>query len=299
MTSAYAAFSADDTLVEIIPSFDWDGKIPIHSNVTPGPFRAGLPTIVPLWMALFLHQRSVATLVPPDWWTTPNLAAIIALEKRQANLFPTTTAASANNQSNESHHDDTNQRQYYCLPENYYELSKRLSSASSTNSSSSSNATTGGGADDNPDAVSLLVQDLFEIRIDKLRQQLQELLQHAGQDFDLLVDVTGIGTQELAMLRKFVQQALADQHFLKAAAGEGKSNKATPTGSMESTASVSTAGRGGSSRDSFLSGSKRVSATTTKSVEDPSTSVMDAAKDGLPEGTSAPRPKLSLRRFRN
>jgi len=179
MTSFYTAFRADDTLIHVLPNFDYASTLPLSSSVPAGPFKAGISTAVPLWMALFLQQRSLATISPPSWLNTENLASIIKYEKREGSLFD----------------DETK------LPANYYEIAKRL--------------TAGANKIENSDAIALLVQDLLEIRIDKLRQQFQTLLTDTV-DTDLTVAVNGIGTQELAILRAFVTRALADQHFLAA-----------------------------------------------------------------------------------
>ena len=181
MTSFYAAFRADDTLVEIIPSFDFAGTLPAHSSVPSGPFKAGMTAAVPLWMALFLQQRSLASICPPVWLNIGNLVEIIAFEKKHVSLFPT---------------DDASR-----LPADYYEISKRLTSTKRNTFESA-------------DAIALLVQDLLELRLDKLRQQFQSLLTETVTTTDLTVAVTGIGTQELAILQTFVTRALADVHFL-------------------------------------------------------------------------------------
>ena len=186
------AFRSDDTLIGILPSFDYEGTIPMLSSVAVGPFKAGIECAVPLWMALFLQQRSLAAVVPPNWWKTENLAAIIAHEKSQVSLFPTGDR----------------------LPADYYEISKRLTSTTNP--------------PDQSEAIKLLVQDLLEIRLDKLRQQFQTLLTEAVET-DLTVAVNGIGTQELAILQSFVTQALADQHALEAT-NKAKAAAAAPGG---------------------------------------------------------------------
>jgi hypothetical protein len=229
MTSLYPAFQADDTLVEIIPAFDLHGKIPVHSSVPSGPFKAGMAAVVPLWMAIFLHQRSLATICPPVWWTTANLSAIIAFEQKDPSLFPTDNAKR--------------------LPANYFEISKRLTSTSKA-------------VVENHLALALLVQDLLDIRLDKLRQQFVTLLKE-GETSDVMVAVTGIGTQELALLRGFVTQSLADQYFMA---------KEAPT--KESSSTKTAAEKGATS----------------------ATANADAIKPG--DAAAARRPKLSLRRFR-
>jgi hypothetical protein len=189
-----ATFRADDAIVEIVPDFDLPVPLPLHtSSVLVGPFKAGIATKVPLWMALVLEQRSLARISPPSWLSTASLTAIIRYERREAALF----------------HDETK------LPRCYYELAQRLlrrgggSTASATSTSS----------DANPDAMMLLVQDLLDIRLDKLRQQFQSLVREhqAGHDGGggVLIEVNGMGTYEMAVLHNFVTRALADKSFLE------------------------------------------------------------------------------------
>lgn len=174
-TSEIAAFRADDSIVEIIPDFDLTFPLALSSSVPVGPFKAGISTKVPLWMAAVLEQRSLATISPPTWLSMESLTTIVAYERRESKLY----------------HDETK------LPRNYYELSKRIK----TN-----------------DAIALLIQDLLDIRIDKLRQQFQSLIYERTMNSpgeDIIIQVNGIGTQELAMLRDFIAQALADKSLLE------------------------------------------------------------------------------------
>jgi len=198
MSSFTAAFRADDTLIGVMPSFDYEGTLPILSSVPVGPFKAGITTMVPLWMALFLQQKTFATVVPPTWWTTDNLASIIAHEKSEISLFPTGAR----------------------LPADYYEISKRLTCTSNP--------------PEHSEALKLLIQDLLEIRLDKLRQQFQSVLTENGTlSPELQVTVNGIGTQELAILQSFITQALADQHALAATTKTASSSSGGATTSAK------------------------------------------------------------------
>jgi hypothetical protein len=189
-----ATFRADDAIVEIVPDFDLPMPLPLYSSSVPvGPFKAGIATKVPLWMALVLEQRSLARISPPSWLSTASLTAIIRYERREAALF----------------HDETK------LPRSYYELAQRLLRRSGSNATSSTNS-----SDANPDAMMLLVQDLLDIRLDKLRQQFQSLVrehQAGGHDGGggVLIEVNGMGTYEMAVLHNFVTRALADKSFLE------------------------------------------------------------------------------------
>lgn len=61
--------------------------------------------------------------------------------------------------------------------------------------------------------IQLLVQDLFEVRIDKLRQQFSAIVaQEELEKFTL--SITGIAAQELALFRTFIQEALNHRAFL-------------------------------------------------------------------------------------
>ena len=80
------------------------------------------------------------------------------------------------------------------------------------------------------DVVTLLIQDIYDIRMDKLRQQFQSLLDGTTHPLntttttnnmrsltttDLIVNVTGIGTHELAHIQSYVIQAMNDLYSLE------------------------------------------------------------------------------------
>lgn len=173
-----AAFCADDTLIEFIPNFNFDGSMPLQSSTKPcGPFQAGLPSLIPVWLAVHLHRQSLGKIIVPEWLSVTNLRDIIRQERESDGYF----------------HDI--QR----LPHAYYEIGRRLKTIA-------------------PDAVILLLEDLLELRIDKLRRQFQDIVSEPQRD--LMIEVNGIGSHELALLRPFVQQALSDRYQLKPA-GKG------------------------------------------------------------------------------
>jgi GINS complex subunit 2 len=167
----YSAFEADDTRVEIIPSFDFD-KLSLLST-TVGPLKAGMPVSLPLWVALFLSNKSLCSISPPKWLTVENLAFVVEYERTSPTLWS----------------------QVDRLPHHYYELASRLRKHLDP-------------------SIPLLVQDLLEVRMDKLRQQFQQLLPRTTDD-NLLVSINGIASQELAILQPFIIQALSDEQFLQ------------------------------------------------------------------------------------
>jgi hypothetical protein len=192
LSSFHAAFQADDTLITILPSFNSSESLPLLSSVAAGPFQAGMPTSVPLWMALLLHQRSLCTISPPEWLGAINLSEVIDFEKNNNGLF----------------HDEER------LPRHYYEIANRL-----TGRRGIVFQTNGASTESQAQVLSLLIQDLFQLRIDKLRQQLPAiLLEHQQQEnrdkINLTMTIDGISTQELALFRPFIQQALNDRSFL-------------------------------------------------------------------------------------
>jgi GINS complex subunit 2 len=82
------------------------------------------------------------------------------------------------------------------LPRHYYEFGKRLELEKS---------------------AEVLLNDVLQVRIDKLRHQFQTVLSDKDRmEESLLLAVDGIGSQELALLRDFVCQALNDQQALNA-----------------------------------------------------------------------------------
>lgn len=277
LSSYYASFRADDTLISILPAFDFqsnENDIPnclfqstLHSTNF-GPFKAGMEAIVPLWMAVVLQQRSFAQIVLPEWLAAPNLTHIIQYEKSHALLFPTSSSNSKSKSKEKGMVEDLDDEEdrtigsssdpqhSHFLPENYYEVALRLMSAFK---SSSSHATP-----DTPYSVlSLLVQDLFEIRVDKLRQQFQSLMEETVRRnlgtadelslaaFDLIINVTGIGTQELTSIQPYVQQAMQDIYAL-ASSEKASSQTRVPTSAGTDDADTNTPNAVSQRRTSLL-----------------------------------------------
>jgi GINS complex protein len=277
LSSFYTSFRADDTLIHIVPAFDYPPghERGTHSSTTTtttttwmnhlfqstlsttnfGPYKAGIECIVPLWMAVVLQQRSFATILYPSWLSVSNLTSILQYEKNSTALFQTSRVGEdggSNDKSSNTNYDDEDEedaasaspshmRKEQFLPDNYYEVATRLTAMVSSSLSSQSNhaatttATThpifdpnvemnappmssGGYNNDTTNSVlTLLIQDVYEIRIDKLRQQFQTLIDDTTQNrnsTDLIINVTGIGTQELVSIQSFVQQAMNDLYHL-------------------------------------------------------------------------------------
>lgn len=168
----HAAFCADDTCVEILPEFDLTVALPLLSSGTRiGPWKAGIASTVPLWLALQLQAKSLARIVPPDWLEVNNLKAIIDFEKNNELLFA----------------DETR------LPRHYGSIGRRIVK--------------------DQGVLSLLLQDVLDTRLDKLRQQFLSVLKDTSEH-DVMATVNGIAAEEIALLQDFFAQALHDQYQL-------------------------------------------------------------------------------------
>ena len=73
MDAANGEFLAERETVQIVPNFSHGKLYLIAGDV--GPFVAGLPCDVPLWLAINLRQRGKCKLIPPAWMDHETLAA--------------------------------------------------------------------------------------------------------------------------------------------------------------------------------------------------------------------------------
>jgi len=60
--------------ITIIPKFNLPVMTMIYGDI--GPFRAGMPAQVPLWIGLNFRSRSKCHIVPPDWLNVSILEAV-------------------------------------------------------------------------------------------------------------------------------------------------------------------------------------------------------------------------------
>jgi len=223
MASFHSAFLADDTLVTIVPDFDMENPVQLMSAAAAGPFKAGIPSTVPLWLAMMLQQRSLCTLKVPDWLSIEHLTLVKQYELQNDLLTP-----SEDERATEDVY--TTQDGSPVLPFYYAELGQRFTSARTT---------AGGGTGESAQASkasNLVLADITQIRLDKLRQQFQGIWENIDMIMDpnLTLTVPGIASCELAQLKSMLQQALQDQRFLVTAGGtkdeEGASKAGTGTG---------------------------------------------------------------------
>lgn len=74
-------FLAEQQKISIIPKFTSLSILHLISGDV-GPFRAGLPVVVPIWIAINLRQRQKCRIVPPDWM---NVEALLEKKEEEKN----------------------------------------------------------------------------------------------------------------------------------------------------------------------------------------------------------------------
>ncbi|XP_068140147.1 probable DNA replication complex GINS protein PSF2 [Drosophila tropicalis] len=73
-------FIGEKCMISIIPNFSSEPLHLIYGSV--GPFRAGFPVFVPLWLATHLRKQQKCRIVPPEWMDMDILEEIKEEEKR-------------------------------------------------------------------------------------------------------------------------------------------------------------------------------------------------------------------------
>ncbi|GAB0098893.1 DNA replication complex GINS protein PSF2 [Sergentomyia squamirostris] len=77
-------FLSENTTVGIIPNFTSESIHLISGSI--GPFRAGLPVHVPLWLGVHLRKQQRCRFVTPDWMNVDSLEELKDEEKQQASF---------------------------------------------------------------------------------------------------------------------------------------------------------------------------------------------------------------------
>uniref|UniRef100_A0A914BW64 DNA replication complex GINS protein PSF2 n=1 Tax=Acrobeloides nanus TaxID=290746 RepID=A0A914BW64_9BILA len=80
MNPEQCEFLAENEL--ILPNFNERTLQLICGDV--GPFEAGVPIVVPIWLAVYLKKRHKCTIIPPDWLTIDELNRQIANENEHS-----------------------------------------------------------------------------------------------------------------------------------------------------------------------------------------------------------------------
>ncbi|XP_017882488.1 probable DNA replication complex GINS protein PSF2 [Ceratina calcarata] len=140
MDPSEVEFFGEKELVTIVPNFNFDTIHLISGSV--GPFRAGLPVKVPIWLAVNLKQQQKCRIIHQEWMDSESL--------------------------NETKEQEKLSKLFTKMPSNHYidEAQLLLSIAS----------------DDIPDAdaIRTAVKDIWDIRMSKLRTSIDAFLKSEG-----------------------------------------------------------------------------------------------------------------------
>lgn len=130
-----------------------------------GPFLPQSPSTVPLWLAIFLRKQSRCRIIIPDWLTVDALTELAKLEKE-----------------NEG---------YQKVHDRYLEVASLLLQYA---------------ADDFDDVnkVRSLLEDIQQVRMEKVRQGLEKTLQAKIS----LLNLSDLSTMEISQIRPFVLQSM-------------------------------------------------------------------------------------------
>jgi hypothetical protein len=172
-------------MVTIVPSFSYENELPLISSPhqsSIGPFVAGIPVQVPLWIAKTLHQRQLAQIQLPDWLARPTTLTEILQEERESTVLTTKLPY---------HYYEISRSLDFCLPKSVQILLQDLTALRSDK----------------------LRQNFHELS----RAELQE--QHYNKDDDEVkelptIEVAGIGSYEINKVGPFLQRAFSDYGFL-------------------------------------------------------------------------------------
>lgn len=80
MHPAEIEFMAENEIIQIVPTFNHASHVHLICG-SYGPFRAGLPLNVPIWVALNLRQKKTCRILAPDWMAVDKLQEMLEEEK--------------------------------------------------------------------------------------------------------------------------------------------------------------------------------------------------------------------------
>jgi GINS complex protein len=186
---ACSEFLAGDELITIVPSFSYPKPLELISYSKVGPFTAGFPLQVPLWMAILFQQKSVARIQAPTWMEVETLRGILRYEQETESFSPD-------------------------LPFRYQEISKTVMAMAEM---------------EDLESIRILLQDIATVRMDKIRRNLHTLSEQSLSSSEPLpvIDVTGIGSLELAAIEPFCRTAF-QHHMLLSSSSKKQSSDSQP-----------------------------------------------------------------------
>ena len=206
--SALSMFCAnEETWVDMIPQFGLENSVTLLDGSRIGPWQAGWSTRVPLWLARHLQSKSLGKISPngdiDNWMQVDLLKQILHHEQTNETFWMNASDDKDNddvaNVDKEDQESNTSSRPY--LPERYWELSQCYSTA------------------DNSAAVSLLLQDIWTLRLNKLQSQFKKVI---ADDTVKAINVTGIGAAEMAVMKDVVAESLTYKVALQQQSVAGK-----------------------------------------------------------------------------
>uniref|UniRef100_A0A6U5DNM4 DNA replication complex GINS protein PSF2 N-terminal domain-containing protein n=1 Tax=Corethron hystrix TaxID=216773 RepID=A0A6U5DNM4_9STRA len=178
------------TNVTVVPHYTSSSPPSLLSGRIPA-LTASLPATVPLWAALSLKRMGLCTIVPPKWLTILNLRAVVRWEKD----------VDKESFVGEEPEEEGGAR----LPRHWQEIGGLITQAQDW---------------EERDGVRSLLEDVRNLREEKMRQSLHTISRTAmappveaedGLTPEAapipVLDVTGIGSVEIASVRPFVREA--------------------------------------------------------------------------------------------
>ena len=197
---AIGTFLAGDEMVRIIPSFDLSRQeefLTLSQKL--GPWTAGIPTTVPLWLAILLRKRCLCRIELPSWMSIDSLTSVLTEERNPQSSFSTT------------------------LPLRYMELSHSILSSSL----------------EQEQPIRVLLEDISTVRMDKIRSNVHTMSKTQFSENKKPMDVitvNGIASHEIQTMKPFLSKAFS--HHLHLALSPTTSTTNTSTTATTNTANT-------------------------------------------------------------
>jgi len=135
-----------------------------------GPLQAGLPCELPLWLALQLRKSEKVTIESPAWMSVAELERNLQNERTNASFEP--------------------------MPYYYIEVAKLLLAHARVDIAS-------------PDQVSTLLQDLQNIRMDRVREGILSMASNAeGGEYVTFATLPNVCSAELSAVKRFMAESM-------------------------------------------------------------------------------------------
>ncbi|CAD5207254.1 unnamed protein product [Bursaphelenchus okinawaensis] len=147
-------FMAEDEPITVIPNFSTEQPQEFFFGLA-GPFEAGMPIDVPLFVAFYLRRRHKAKIVAPKWLTIEELKKFIQEERGMPGLTK--------------------------LPKHFFEISRVLISKAAHDITEH-------------DQMMPLVRDIWDMRISKMRKLTAAFLGQATENQLMVDNITEIET---------------------------------------------------------------------------------------------------------